>query len=121
MANAIAHQSERIKDIALAARSQSRRPRHQQLGPREPRESPCQQAHGFFVDSALPVPAQVLLRLDSRGARLGEYTWAAEGVLDGLPPRDRDSGDHFVPFFEFGVKTETGSDGLVVHAERIGK
>ena len=61
------------------------------------------------------------MRLDAAGARLGEYTCAAEGVLDGLPPRDRDSEDHFVPFFGFGVRTETGSDGLVVHAERIGQ
>eukprot|EP00969_Alexandrium_andersonii_P225599 9962758-Alexandrium_andersonii.AAC.1 len=60
------------------------------------------QAHGFFVDATLPVPAQVLLRLDATGARVGEYTCAAEGVLDGLPPRDGDSEDHFVPFFGFG-------------------
>ena len=64
------------------------------------------------------------MRLDAAGARLGEYTCAAEGVLDGLPPRDRDSEDHFVPFFGFGIRTEdteTGPNGLIVHAERIGR
>eukprot|EP00969_Alexandrium_andersonii_P274833 12147146-Alexandrium_andersonii.AAC.1 len=56
-------------------------------------------------------------------ARLGEHT-CAEGVLGGLPPRDRDSEDHFVPLFRFSVRTddtETGSAGLLVHAERIGQ
>eukprot|EP00969_Alexandrium_andersonii_P109381 4825526-Alexandrium_andersonii.AAC.1 len=77
------------------------------------------------------MPAQVLMiinpTLASRGhhsgARLGEYTFAA-GVLDGLPPRDRANEADFVPFFGFSIRmenTETGSNGLVVHAEHIGQ
>ena len=75
-ANAVAYQSERF------SRSPPLRWKHGG-GPT------VQQAHGFFVDSTLPVPARVLLCLGATGAlraTLGEYTCAAEGVLDGLPP-----------------------------------
>eukprot|EP00969_Alexandrium_andersonii_P136657 6046263-Alexandrium_andersonii.AAC.1 len=76
----------------------------------------------------LPVLAQVLLHLGSFDngracARLGEYT-CADGILDGLHPRDRDSDDCFIPFFRFIIRTEdteTGPNGLIVHAEHIGQ